>query len=89
MESKKITVGKPIMIAGATIVPVITASALYYRLNGSLSVFGSKQPVYIVLVKGSATKAFRITSEEVSLEQLIEELPHLKAVLDSAQQKGN
>lgn len=89
MESKKITVGEPIMISGATIVPVITTSARCYRLNGSLSVFGSKQLRYIMLVKGSATKAFRITGEEVTLEQLIEELPHLKAVLDSAQQKGN
>jgi hypothetical protein len=89
MESKEITVSEPIKIAGTTIVPVITTSARCYRLNGSLSVFGSKQPLYIVLVNEIARKAFRTTGEEVSLEQLTEEMPSLRHVLDSVQQKGN
>jgi hypothetical protein len=89
MESKEITIGKPIMIAGATIVPLITTSARCYRLNGSLSIFGSKQPIYIVLVNKITQKAFRTTGEEVPLEQLAEEIPSLRHMLDSARQKGN
>ncbi|MBM3167117.1 MAG: hypothetical protein FJZ94_06695 [Chloroflexi bacterium] len=89
MESKEITVAEPIVIAGTIIIPVITTSARCYRLNGSLSVFGSKQPTYTVLVSETAKRAFRITGEEIPLEQLIQEIPKLKSALDSAPRKSN
>ncbi|MBM3148879.1 MAG: hypothetical protein FJ008_01360 [Chloroflexi bacterium] len=84
MESKEITVGEPIIIAGITIIPVITTLARCYRLNGSLSVFGRKQPIYTVLVNKTAKRAFRITGEEVPLARLVEEVPQIKVILDSA-----
>jgi len=86
MEIEKVTAGDPIKVAGITVIPVLTTSARCYRLNGSLSVFGTKQPLYIVLAKGSTTKAFRVTGEETPLEELMQEVPYLRLTLDSTQQ---
>ncbi len=82
MEGKEIVVGPPLTVAGVTLIPVTKVSLGCQRANGGLYFFGAKQPVAVVVVSPQAKRAFRITGEEVSLEELIKEAPNLKEMLE-------
>lgn len=82
MKEKEIEIGSPVTVAGVTLIPVIKVSLNYWRLNGSLSFFGVKQPIGMVVVSPSGKRAFRITGEEVPLDQFIQEVPGMKEVLE-------
>ena len=77
------TVGNPVEIRGMTIIPLKRISASCNRLNSKLTFFGSMRPLYIVLVNSDGTRAFTINGEDASLEELIQEVPKLSAVLNS------
>ena len=81
MEKKEVEIGNPVTIAGVTLIPVIKVSLNYWRRNGDISFFGAKQPIGVVVVSPSAKRAFRITGEEVPLDQFIQEVPRIKEVL--------
>ena len=81
MEKKEVEIGNPVTVAGVTLIPVIKASLNYWRGSGSLSFFGMKQPIGLVVVSQSTKRAFRITGEEVPLDQFIKEVPRIKEVL--------
>jgi hypothetical protein len=78
MERKEIIIENPVAIAGVTMTPVIEVSLKHCAAQGSASIFGVKQPIVVILVSTSAKRVFRITGEEISIDQLIQELPHLK-----------
>ncbi len=82
MEKKEVEIGNPVTVAGVTLIPVIKVSLNYWRSNGSISFFGVKQPINVVVVSSSARRAFRITGDEVPLDQLIQEVPGIKEVLE-------
>jgi len=82
MEKKKVEIGNPVTVAGVTLIPVIKVSLNYWRSNGSVSFWGVKQPIGLVVVSSSARRAFRITGEEVPLDQLIQEVPGIKELLE-------
>ncbi len=82
MEKKEVEIGSPVTVAGVTLIPLIKVSLNYWRRNGSLSFLGVKQPIGVVIVSPSAKRAFRITGEEVPLDQFIQEVPGIKEVLE-------
>ncbi len=82
MEKKEVKIGNSITIAGVTLIPVEKISLNYWHGKGSISFFGIKQPVSIVVVSQAEKKAFRISGEEISLNQLIQEIPDIKELLD-------
>jgi len=82
MEKEEVEVGNPVTAAGVTLIPVIKVSLNYWRRNSSLSFLGVKQPAGLVIVSPSAKRAFRITGEEVPLDQFIQEVPGMKKVLE-------
>ena len=82
MEKEEVEIGSPVTVAGVTLIPLIKVSLNYWRRNGSLSFFGVKQPIGMVLVSPSGKRAFRITGEEVPLDQFIQEVPGIKEVLE-------
>lgn len=81
MEKKEIGADTPIIVAGVTLIPVVEVSLNYWHGKRGISFFGVKQPVGVVLVSPSAKRAFRVTGEEVLLDQLIQEAPGIKEVL--------
>lgn len=81
MEKKEVGIGNPVAIAGVTLIPVTKVSLNYWRSNGGISFFGSKQPFSVIVVSPSEKRAFRITGEEVSLDQLIQEVPGIQELL--------
>ena len=82
MEKKEVVIGTPVTVGGVTLIPVAKVSLNCWRGKGALSLFGVKQPIDIVVVSPSAKRAFSITGEEVSLDQLIQEVPGIEAILE-------
>ena len=83
MEKKEVVIDNPVVIAGVTLLPVARVTLSYWHGNDRISFFGSKQPVSVVVVTPSEKRAFRLTGEAVSLEQLVQEVPGLKEKLAS------
>lgn len=72
----------PVTVAGVTVIPVAQVSLSYWHVNRGFSFFGVKQPASVVVVSRSVRKAFRVTGEEVSLDQLIQEVPGMRELLE-------
>ncbi len=82
MEKKEVVIDNPVTIAGVTLIPIVMISQNYWQGNGGISFMGVKQPVSVIVVSPSAKKAFKITGEEVPLDQLIQEVPGVKEILE-------
>ncbi len=82
MEKEEIRIDKPVAVAGVTLIPVTKVSLNYWCGNGGLAFLGSRQPVGVVVVSQSTKRAFRITGEEISLDQLTQEVPGIKEILE-------
>jgi len=81
MEQKEIEIGTPIAVDGITIIPVNKVLVNYWRVNGAVSSLGVKQPVGVVVVSLSEKRAYRMTGEEIPLDQFLQEVPEIKEVL--------
>ena len=81
MENREVVVERPVVISGVTLIPVVKVSMNCHSGNG-ISFFGFKQPISVVLALPLMKRAFRITGEEIALEQLIQEVPDIKEVLE-------
>ena len=82
MEKKEVVIENPVTIAGVTLIPIVMISQNYWQGNGGISFMGFKQPVSVIVVSPSAKRAFKITGEEVPLDQLIQEVPGVKEILE-------
>ena len=82
MEEKVVEIDSPITVGQVTLIPVVESSLNNWHGGGWVSCFGSKQPVFIVVVSPSWKKAFRISGEEVPLDQFIQETPGIREVLE-------
>jgi len=82
MEKKEVAINNPIAVAGLTIIPVVHVSLNYWLHNGGASFFGVKQPDAVIVVSPAEKRAFRITGEEVSIDQLVEEATDIKEILE-------
>ena len=82
MEKKEITVISPTTVGGTTIITVSNV-----KINGWLSkrgffISGYGQLNNVIIATPSFRKAFRITGEEVPLDQLIQEHPDIQSMLE-------
>ena len=82
MEKEEIKIEAPFAVAGVTLVPVVKTSLNCWSGKGCLSFFGTKQPDSLVVVAPQAKRAFRINGEEIPLDQLTEEVPDIKEILE-------
>jgi len=82
MEKEEIRIEAHFVIAGVTLIPIVKASLNCWHRKSRLSVFGTKQPVSVVVISPQAKRAFRINGEEVSLDQLTKEVPGIKEILE-------
>lgn len=80
MEKEEIVAEEPVTIAEYTIVPIIRKS-LHCHKNKEGNIFiGTKHPLAVLVTVGSK-KMLHIIEDDVSMEQLINELPELKNLL--------
>lgn len=82
MEKKEVAIGNPLTIAGITLIPIAEAWLHFWQRKCGISFLGMKQPLSVVVISRSGKKAFKVSGEEVLLDQLIEEVPILKEQLD-------
>jgi len=82
MEKEEIRIETPFTIAGVTLVPIVKASLDYWQGKHCLSCFGTRQPVSLVVVSHQVRRAFRISGEEITLDQLTKEVPGIEEILD-------
>ena len=81
MEEKKETItGSPVTVAGSKLIPIIETRLQHWKSRKSFSAFGSRQVIGIIIVTPTKTRALRVSGEEVTLEELKEELPDLEIV---------
>jgi hypothetical protein len=83
MERKEVEIGSPVTIAGITLVPVTGISLHSWRCKDGISFLGTKQPLSVVVISPSEKKAFRVSGEEVPLDELIQEVPGIKELLNA------
>ena len=84
MEKKEVALDNPVAIAGLTIIPVVQVLLNSWHTKDITSFFALKQPIAIIVVSTLAKRAFRITGEEVSMEQLLQETRGLKEMLEKS-----
>ena len=82
MEEQEVGIDNRVEVAGVTLIPVAKVSLNYWHANGGILCFGVKQAVAVVVVHPTAKRAFRITGEEVPLDQLMQEFPSTKEMLE-------
>ena len=56
-------------------------SLSHWHIKGGFSFYGAKKPVSLVVISPAGKRAFRITGEEVALDQLMQEVPDIAGVL--------
>ncbi len=72
----------PVIVSGLSIMPV-TQTLIFSRQNKvGISFFGFKRPLYVLIGNRELPiKAFTITGEAVSTEEIISDYPELKEAL--------
>ncbi len=81
MVKKEAAIDNAVFIDGLTIIPVVDVSLDYLVFNNCAAVYGFKEPVAFIIISPAEKRAFRITGEEVSVEQLVKESPEIKEML--------
>ena len=84
MERERVKIGSPVTVAGINLILVTRLSFNCQASGSSISFFGIKQPVSVVMVSQSTKRAFEISGKEISLDKLIQEVPSLTKVLERA-----
>jgi hypothetical protein len=82
MEKKEVTIEKPVTVGELTLVPVVQVLVNHWRVSSNTSFFSVKQPVAVIVISPLAKRAFRVTGGEVSLDQLIQEMPVIGEMLE-------
>jgi uncharacterized spore protein YtfJ len=77
----ELRVGKPICVNGTNIIPIEQVYLRNYPLRKGYWLYGSKEPVSIVVCDAHGVRALDIQARGLSLTELIRKVPGLEAVL--------
>ncbi len=75
MAKKEVIISSPINIAGTSIVTISTIEMDSRFGRRSAAVNGSIRPERVIITTPTSRRAFRITGEEIDLEELVREFP--------------
>ena len=82
MEQEEVGIDDPVEVDGVTLIPVVKISSHHWHTEHGISFLGVKQAIAVVVVHPGAKRIFRITGEEVPLDQLSHEFPSAKGILE-------
>ena len=82
MEKKEITVIHTVTVDGITVIPVSKVIINGWHGKQGIAFSGSVQPDSVIIATPSAKRAFRISGEEVTLDQLVREVPEISEKLE-------
>jgi uncharacterized spore protein YtfJ len=85
MEKKEVTIINPVTVAGVTIIPVSKVTISHWQGKRGIAFYGSAQPDSVIIVTASAKRAFHITGEEITFDQLARETPDIRETLEEIQ----
>jgi uncharacterized spore protein YtfJ len=85
MEKKEVTTSNPVTAAGVTIIPVSKVIINQWHGKHGTAFYGSAEPDSIIIVTASAKRAFRVTGEEITFDQLAREIPDIRETLEEIQ----
>jgi uncharacterized spore protein YtfJ len=85
----ELRMGKPIYLNGTNIIPVEKVYVRNYALKKGYWLYGSKEPVCIVVCDTHGVRALDIQAQGLSLTELIREVPGLDAVLEEFASVGD
>ena len=81
MEKKEITIVNSTKVAGMTVIPVSKVKINCWHGQRGIAFSGSRQPESVIIATPSAKRVFRITGEEITLDQLSREIPDIMETL--------
>jgi len=70
------------VIGGVRITPVVRISVGYTQIRGTRSFYAGKLPVYLIISSGDDKRAYSVTGQEVSIQQVISDCPALEVGLE-------
>lgn len=78
---KKVFAESPARVAGLTIIPVVESRISFLQEKEGLYLWGSKEPLAVILISKNSQKVYRLNGEEiyeVSIEDLAKDYPPIK-----------
>lgn len=81
MESKAVSIAAPVAVGGVKLYPIVRTSVNCWSNGGRISGSGFKQSVAVLVVSPGATLGLAVTGEEIPLEELIQEVPGIGAII--------
>ena len=71
---------EPTMVAGVSITPIVRISVTYTEIQGAISFYAGKQPVYLIISSPDGEGAYSLTGREVPIQQVMSDCPAPAAV---------
>lgn len=83
MDTKKVIIEKHLEIDGLILLAIAEINLNCQQSRQGISFFGTKQPLGIIFSDGVQKTALRVNGEEVSLAQIMDEIPDIMESLDN------
>jgi uncharacterized spore protein YtfJ len=81
MEKEEIIVDTQVEFNGLRIIPVVQVTTHCFSKKKRVSAFCSKKPLFVIIIRESCIKAFDMDGSIVEIDELIEAVPGLRAVI--------
>ncbi len=82
MEKKKVATERPFPVNGLMLIPVTETRIIQYRTRFGISYIARKTPLAVIVIVRGEKKAYRVTSEETTIDELVKEYPTIKESID-------
>jgi hypothetical protein len=81
MEKKEVTIEGPLKVGGVTVITIADTLLKCESSNGGAVFMGIKKPSYVVVISKSEKRAFSVSGEDISMDQIIALVPGIEALL--------
>ncbi len=82
MEKKEVAAENSVTVGGTTLIPVVEVSLNCWGGKRGIAFRATKEPTAVVVVSAATKKAFRMSGEEIELDELVREVPGLRERLE-------
>ena len=82
-KEEEIRIETPVTISGITLVPIVKRVIYCYGVKGRLFATGAIIPFGVVVISPQEKKALLVEEGTISIEQLYEEIPGMREVLEA------
>jgi uncharacterized spore protein YtfJ len=83
MAQKKFVIESPVNAGDLTIIPVVELSINHYNSHFGIYFFAYKNPVAVVIIRGTEKKLLIVDATYRSVDKLLAKVPQLSTILNS------